>query len=58
MRGLGHSQEHYKQILLDCDYYEAFCEKDKDFKNSVSAMTIKMIKNKYEEHLKNNDFMK
>ncbi|MDO4197906.1 MAG: hypothetical protein Q4D13_02800 [Erysipelotrichaceae bacterium] len=53
--GTKHSKDMYENVLLDCDSYEDFCsqEKHKHFKNSIAGMSIKKIR----EHYQQDDFL-
>lgn len=54
---IRHSQEYYVQILADITEYEGYCKQHPDFKNERTIITDKLIKDSYEQHLKNNDFL-
>lgn len=55
--GQNHSHEHYKQILYDITIYEGYCDQHPDFPNQIAVSAIKQIKNKYEDHIINHDFL-
>ena len=57
MHGIPHSKEHYDQTLADIDTYETFCSSHPNYLNNVAKVTIRHIKNKYEEHLKEDSFL-
>jgi len=52
-----HSQEYYNQILADITDYEKYCKEHPDFKNERTVATERVIREAYESHLKNNDFL-
>ena len=52
-----HSQEYYNQILADITDYEQYCHTHPTFKNERTIATEKVIRESYEVHLKNNDFL-
>ena len=54
---IRHSQEYYVQILADITEYEKYCKEHPTFKNERTIITDKLIKDSYEMHLKNNDFL-
>ena len=57
MHGVPHSKEHYDQTLADIDTYETFCKSHPNYINNVAKVTIRHIKNKYEEHLTDDSFL-
>ena len=57
MHGVPHSKEHYDQTLADIDTYETFCKSHPNYLNNVAKVTIRHIKNKYEEHLIEDSFL-
>lgn len=57
MHGIPHSKEHYDQTLADIDTYEMFCKSHPNYLNNVAKVTIRHIKNKYEEHLQDDSFL-
>lgn len=52
--GIEHSDEYFRQQLLDCDTYERFCEANPDFRNGYTEIASDHIKTTYkrllEEH--------
>lgn len=52
-----HSREHFEQVIEDVDAYESFCTDHPEFKNNKAVMTIRLIKETYQNRLKNNDFI-
>ena len=57
LHGVGHSKEHFDQILLDISKYETYCSEHKDYLNDVAHETIKRIKNTYQKCLEENNFL-
>ena len=54
---IRHSQEYYNQILVDITDYNKYCKEHPNFPNERTLATTKIIKEAYEEHIKNNDFL-
>lgn len=52
-----HTEEHFYEILQDIDTYELYCDSHKNFKNNRCDATIKIIKETYDDRIKNNDFL-
>ena len=55
--GTNHSQEHYKQILGDITQYEQYCDDHDEFENQIAVSAIRQIKESYDKHLRNHDFL-
>lgn len=55
--GQLHSHEHYKQILYDITTYESYCDSHPEFPNQIAVAAIKQIKQMYDKHLANHDFL-
>ena len=55
--GINHSHEHYKQILCDITLYEQYCISHPDFPNQIATAAIKQVKETYETHLNQHDFL-
>ena len=55
--GQEHSKESYDQALEDIDQYETYCDSHPDFKNNRTVHAKALIKNRYDQHLVNNDFV-
>lgn len=49
--GVHHSNEYFRQQLLDCDTYEQFCKEHEEFKNNYTEMANKYIKDTYQKLL-------
>lgn len=52
-----HSKEHYDQIIVDIDIYEAFCKRNPNFRNNLAHKAISNIKRMYDEHNVDNSFL-
>lgn len=52
-----HSQEHYKQILTDVTHYEKYCNDHPLFENQIAVAAIEIIKESYNKHLHDRDFL-
>lgn len=52
--GIKHSKEYFKQQLDDCDTYDRYCAEHPNFKNSYTITAQKVIKETYEQLLKEN----
>jgi len=51
--GVTHSEEYFKQQLLDCDTYDRYCRAHPDFSNGLTVMSSEFIKEQFEkEYLK------
>lgn len=46
--GIEHSEEYFKQQLLDCDTYDRYCAKHPDFSNGLTIIASKYIKETFE----------
>ena len=56
--GTNHSHEHYKQILGDITSYEQYCDNHPECENQIAVSAIKQIKDSYDTHIQNHDFLK
>ncbi|MBF1551822.1 MAG: hypothetical protein HXO08_09275 [Prevotella salivae] len=56
-RGIVHSKEQFRFIVSKCDAYEQYIE-DNHLKNGVIAEATKLIRDTYQNRLKNDDFLK
>lgn len=52
-----HSREHFEQVIEDVDFYETYCRDHPGFKNNKAVLTIKIVKDTYQNRLRNNDFI-
>lgn len=57
LHGVRHSKEHFDQILLDCTYYEQFCNEHQYFANGVAVQTIALIKSTYMQCMEDKTFL-
>ena len=55
--GTLHTKEHYDQIIVDIDIYEAFCKRNPDFRNNLAHKAISNIKRMYDVHNDDNSFL-
>lgn len=44
-----HSEEYYRQQILDCDLYENYCKANPDFSNGLTIVASKYIRNEFEK---------
>lgn len=44
-----HSEEYYRQQILDCDLYERYCEQHPDFSNGLTIVASKFIRDEFEK---------
>ena len=47
--GVHHSEEYFRQQMLDCDTYDRYCEEHPDFSNGLTIITSKYITDKFTE---------
>lgn len=52
-----HTKERFDQVLRDCKLYEDYCDTHPEFENNVAVLTIKLIKEVYEDHMRKQDFL-
>ena len=52
-----HSKEHYDDVLEDINQYEQYCHDHPDYKNDKAHLAIDNIRNEYNVHLHNHDFL-
>lgn len=55
---VDHSESFYEDILDDCQFYEGYCEKNKEFKNHRGQAAIEYIDKKYREEKQTGGFLK
>lgn len=55
--GTNHSQEHYKQVLGDITAYEKYCDDHEEFENQIAVSAIWQIKEAYDRHTRQRDFL-
>lgn len=56
-RQIKHTEEQYKQILIDIDFYSKYCQKNPDFTNTITTVTTERIVNVYRILCEQNDFL-
>lgn len=54
--GVHHSHDYFKQQLMDCDTYHAYCDKHPDFANSYTVIAEQHIKDTYRHLLEKGEF--
>lgn len=57
LRDVHHSKDRFDQTLRDIDAYENYCRDHEDFKNNITVMTVRRIKEVYEQLLSSGDFL-
>lgn len=57
-RGESHTKSSFDSIIADIDAYEDYCEKHPSFRNSMTVHASRLIFEKYDSLLANNDFEK
>lgn len=57
LQGVHHSKDSFDQVLEDITTYEHYCESHPCFKNNMTQLTVRRIKEVYEERLRLNDFL-
>ena len=45
--GVHHSEDYFKQMLLDCDTYEKYCFEHPNFSNGLTVMASELIKEEF-----------
>ena len=53
--GQTHSDEYFRQQILDIDTYENYCATHPDFANGLTKMASDFIKDEYRKHYLTND---
>ena len=48
--GVHHSEEYFRQQMLDCDTYDAYCRDNPDFSNGLTVIASKFIKDEFIKH--------
>ena len=48
--GVHHSEEYFRQQMLDCDTYDAYCRENPDFSNGLTVIASKYIKDEFIKH--------
>ena len=44
-----HSEEYYRQQILDCDLYDHYCEEHPEFSNGLTIVASRYIRNEFEK---------
>ena len=57
VHGVGHSKEHFDDILLDVHEYNAYCNEHPEFKNDRMKLTVMHIEETYAKCMKENSFL-
>ena len=57
MRGIGHTEEEYVEILSKIDWYHDYCRDHESYKNSRAVHAIANILRVYDVRLEKNDFL-
>ena len=57
LHNVNHSKEHYEQIIMDIEKYDAYCDAHPDFKNHITKVSSKRILEDYEQKLENHTFL-
>ena len=52
--GFAHSEDYFRQQLLDCDTYEHYCNEHPDFANGLTKMSTDYIREEYKRLYLNN----
>lgn len=45
--GTEHSEDYFKQMLLDCDTYEKYCFEHPNFSNGLTVLAAELIKDEF-----------
>jgi len=54
---MQHSLEYFQEILRDIDYYEGYCSKHPDFKNTYAVDAVEHIKKVFRQCKDENSFI-
>lgn len=44
-----HSEEYYRQQILDCDLYDSYCKEHPDFSNGLTIVASRYIRDEFEK---------
>lgn len=47
--GIDHSEEYFRQQILDCDTYDAFCKTHPDFSNGLTIVASDYIRTEFKK---------
>lgn len=45
--GINHSDEYFRQQMLDCDTYDTYCREHPDFSNGLTIIASETIRSEY-----------
>ena len=45
--GISHSDEYFRQQMLDCDTYDTYCREHPDFSNGLTIIASETIRSEY-----------
>ena len=57
LHDVDYSKEHWDSVLMDISEYENYCDDHPHYMNNVARATIRHIKDMYQKHLSNDDFL-
>ena len=57
LHDVDYSKEHWDSVLMDISAYENYCDDHPRYMNNVARATIRHIKDMYQKHLLNDDFL-
>ena len=57
LREIPHTKEEFVEVLSKIDWYNAFCETNKDYRNCRAVHAIANIERVYDERLQKHDFL-
>ena len=47
--GIHHSEEYFRQQMLDCDTYDSYCREHPNFSNGLTIVASKYIREEFEK---------
>lgn len=53
--GVRHSEDYFRQQLLDCDTYDRYCNDHPNFANGLTKMSSEYIQEEYKQQYLTND---
>lgn len=53
--GVRHSEDYFRQQLLDCDTYDRYCNEHPNFANGLTKMSSEYIRTEYKQQFLTND---
>ena len=57
LRDIPHTKEEFIDVLADIDFYERYCDTNKDYKNNRAVHAIANISRVYDDRLQKRDFL-